>query len=89
MLFGIELVDVIDEQVLRGESSQVHNQRPRSAVHVTFEVEERATQRVDEGPGLIGDTASFACGPGKFLPGVAPVAIQQGKHVARTIRNRL
>ena len=38
---------------------------------------------------VIGDMASFACGPGEFLPGVAPVAIQQGKHVARTIRNRL
>lgn len=38
---------------------------------------------------VIGDMASFACGPGKSLPGVAPVAIQQGKHVARTIRHRL
>ena len=38
---------------------------------------------------VIGDMASLACGPGRSLPGVAPVAIQQGKHVARTIRNRL
>jgi NADH dehydrogenase len=38
---------------------------------------------------VIGDMASLACGPGVFLPGVAPVAIQQGKHVAHTIRNRL
>ena len=37
---------------------------------------------------LIGDMASLACGPGTSLR-VAPVAIQQGKHVARTIRNRL
>ncbi len=37
----------------------------------------------------IGDLASLACGPGRTLPGVAPVAIQQGQHVARTIRNRL
>jgi NADH dehydrogenase len=36
---------------------------------------------------VIGDMASFTCGPGESLPGVAPVAIQQGKHVARTIRN--
>ncbi|NWG12757.1 MAG: NAD(P)/FAD-dependent oxidoreductase [Acidobacteria bacterium] len=38
---------------------------------------------------VIGDMASLACGPGMSLPGVAPVAIQQGKHVARTIRKRL
>ena len=38
---------------------------------------------------VIGDMASLASGPGGSLPGVAPVAIQQGKHVARTIRNRL
>ena len=43
MLCGIELVDVIDEQMLCGEFFQVNNQRPRGAVHVTFEVEEHAT----------------------------------------------
>src|SRR5450759_1038514 len=48
MLCGIELVDVIDERILRGEFFQVNNQRLRGAVQVTFEVEERATQRIDE-----------------------------------------
>ena len=38
---------------------------------------------------VIGDMASFAHQMDKPLPGVAPVAMQQGKHVARTIRNRL
>ena len=36
----------------------------------------------------IGDLAHFEQG-GKPLPGVAPVAIQQGRHVARNIRRRL
>ena len=38
---------------------------------------------------VIGDMASFAHQRDNPLPGVAPVAMQQGKHVARTIRNRL
>jgi NADH dehydrogenase len=38
---------------------------------------------------VIGDMASFAHQTDQPLPGVAPVAMQQGKHVARTIRNRL
>ena len=54
MLCGIELVDVIDEQILRGEFSQMNNQRPGGAVQVTFEVEERPTQRVDELAGKSG-----------------------------------
>ncbi len=37
----------------------------------------------------IGDMANCAGADGKPLPGVAPVAIQQGQHVARTIANRL
>lgn len=37
----------------------------------------------------IGDMASCAGDDGSPLPGVAPVAIQQGQHVARTIAGRL
>jgi NADH dehydrogenase len=38
---------------------------------------------------VIGDLAALAGKDGKQLPGVAPVAMQQGRHVARTIRARL
>ncbi|MHB8866059.1 MAG: NAD(P)/FAD-dependent oxidoreductase [Pirellulaceae bacterium] len=38
---------------------------------------------------VIGDMASVAHRTGQPLPGVAPVAMQQGKYVGRTIRNRL
>jgi NADH dehydrogenase len=38
---------------------------------------------------VIGDMARCEGGDGVPLPGVAPVAIQQGRHVARTIRRRL
>jgi NADH dehydrogenase len=38
---------------------------------------------------VIGDTASVARGDGTPLPGLAPVAKQQGAYVARTIRARL
>jgi NADH dehydrogenase len=38
---------------------------------------------------VIGDLALALDGEGKPLPGIAPVAIQQGKHVAKTIRARL
>jgi len=38
---------------------------------------------------VIGDLASFSHQSGKPLPGVAPVAIQEGQHVARTISARL
>ena len=38
---------------------------------------------------VIGDTATLRDQAGEPLPGVAPVAIQQGKYVARVIRNRL
>ncbi len=35
---------------------------------------------------VIGDAASYTGKDGKPLPGVSPVAIQQGKYVARTVR---
>lgn len=38
---------------------------------------------------VIGDLARFEHADGEPLPGVAPVAIQQGKYVAKLIRNRL
>ncbi len=38
---------------------------------------------------VVGDLALFTHQTGKPLPGVAPVAMQQGRHVARTIRARL
>ncbi len=37
---------------------------------------------------VIGDLAAFTHQGGKLLPGVAPVAMQQGRYVARTIRDR-
>jgi len=37
---------------------------------------------------IVGDVASFPDSDGRPLPMVAPVAIQQGKHVARQIRRR-
>jgi NADH dehydrogenase len=36
---------------------------------------------------VIGDTAAFVGGDGRPLPGIAPVAKQQGRHVARQIRS--
>ena len=38
---------------------------------------------------VIGDLARFEYSSEEPLPGVAPVAIQQGKHCAKTIRNRI
>jgi len=38
---------------------------------------------------VIGDLANFSHQTGQPLPGVAPVAMQQGRHVARTIQRRL
>jgi len=38
---------------------------------------------------VIGDLALFTHQGGKPLPGVSPVAMQQGRHVARSIRHRL
>ncbi len=38
---------------------------------------------------VIGDLALFAHPDGRPLPGVSPVAMQQGRHVARSIRRRL
>lgn len=38
---------------------------------------------------VIGDLANFSDGAGKPLPGVAPVAMQQGVYVARVIQARL
>ena len=37
---------------------------------------------------VIGDLAAFTHQGGKLLPGVAPVAMQQGRYVARLIRDR-
>lgn len=37
----------------------------------------------------IGDIAAFATADGETLPGLAPVALQQGRHVARTIRRAI
>ncbi|MEO6741381.1 MAG: NAD(P)/FAD-dependent oxidoreductase [Chthoniobacteraceae bacterium] len=34
---------------------------------------------------VIGDQAHFAIGEGRLLPGLSPVAMQQGRHVARNI----
>ncbi len=34
---------------------------------------------------VIGDLANFSCQTGEPLPGVSPVAIQQGRHAARNI----
>ena len=38
---------------------------------------------------VIGDLANYSHQTGKPLPGVAPVAMQQGQHVARMIENRI
>ena len=38
---------------------------------------------------VLGDMAHFPTSNGQSLPGVAPVAIQQGSHAARVIRSRL
>jgi NADH:quinone reductase (non-electrogenic) len=38
---------------------------------------------------VIGDLASYTHQTGKPLPGVAPVAIQQGRYVAQALKNRL
>jgi NADH dehydrogenase len=37
---------------------------------------------------VIGDLAAVHCPDGALLPGIAPVAIDEGKHVARVIRRR-
>jgi NADH dehydrogenase len=37
----------------------------------------------------IGDTVAFPTADGKLVPGIAPAAKQAGRHVARTIRERL
>jgi NADH:ubiquinone reductase (H+-translocating) len=38
---------------------------------------------------VIGDLASYQDGTGKLLPGLAPVATQQGRYVARLLHDRL
>ncbi|MDR5749087.1 NAD(P)/FAD-dependent oxidoreductase [Caballeronia sp. LZ029] len=38
---------------------------------------------------VIGDTAAVAMSDGKFVPGIAPAAKQQGKYVAKLIKQRL
>ena len=63
------------------------------------EIQSDSTGRIPVGPDLtvpghpevfvIGDRARFEHGSEEPLPGVAPVAIQQGKHCAQTIRNRI
>ena len=41
----------------------------------------------DEDVYVIGDAANFTTESGKPLPGIAPVAIQQGRYVANNIKN--
>lgn len=43
----------------------------------------------DERVFVIGDLAAAPGKDGEFLPGLAPVAIQQGKHLAKQLRRRL
>jgi NADH dehydrogenase len=38
---------------------------------------------------VIGDTAATTDAAGRLLPGLAPVAVQEGRHVGETIRRRL
>lgn len=38
---------------------------------------------------VLGDLASVPMGPDKFVPGVAPAAIQMGQYVAKVIKSRL
>ncbi len=38
---------------------------------------------------VIGDMSAFEFAPGKYLPGVSPVAMQQGRHVAELIGREL
>jgi NADH dehydrogenase len=38
---------------------------------------------------VIGDLAHFETKTGAVLPGLSPVAMQQGRHAARNIRNRI
>ncbi|MFM7336866.1 MAG: NAD(P)/FAD-dependent oxidoreductase, partial [Actinomycetota bacterium] len=44
--------------------------------------------RLDDSIWVVGDAASFGDKTGRALPMIAPVAIQQGKHVARQLRRR-
>ena len=43
----------------------------------------------DEDVYVIGDAASFITESGETLPGIAPVAIQQGRYVANNIKNNI
>lgn len=38
---------------------------------------------------VIGDAAAFKTVQGRFLPAIAPVAIQQGRYVAKVIKNKI
>ena len=38
---------------------------------------------------VVGDMASFELSPGKFLPGLAPAAMQGGRHAAQVIREAI
>jgi len=44
--------------------------------------------RLNDSIWVVGDAASFGDKTGRALPMIAPVAIQQGKHVARQLRRR-
>jgi len=44
--------------------------------------------RLNDSIWVVGDVASFGDKTGRALPMIAPVAIQQGKHVARQLRRR-
>jgi NADH dehydrogenase len=62
-----------------------------SAVDRVGRVPVDASLRLPDHPEVfvIGDAAAVADREGKSLPGLAPVAIQQGRYVARTIRGML
>ncbi|MFM8265624.1 MAG: NAD(P)/FAD-dependent oxidoreductase, partial [Acidimicrobiia bacterium] len=48
----------------------------------------RPTMQLTDDVWVVGDAASFAIGDARPLPMIAPVAIQQGKHVARQLVRR-
>jgi NADH dehydrogenase len=48
----------------------------------------RPTMQLTDNVWVVGDAASFAGAEGRPLPMIAPVAIQQGKHVARQLVRR-
>src|SRR6185436_690496 len=52
-------------------------------------VEPDLTLAADPAVFVIGDTATIAAWDGKPVPGIAPAAKQEGRHVAYTIKARL